>query len=341
MTRAIDRNAPAAPALSVLMPVWNGAETLAIALACVARQSFTDYELVAVDDGSTDRTLALLEAAARRDPRIRVVPQPRGGLVAALNGGLAACRAPLVVRMDADDVCHWRRFETQKRFLDTHPDIDVVGCHVRHFRRPHEGTIPEGTRRYEDWMNALMDPESIRQGFFLQSSLAHASAMIRREVLLDAEGYRDGDFGEDHDLWLRLDEAGRRFAKVPHLFYLIRDRLDRYTRVEHRLRQAAVRSLVVHHIARRIASTPDRPIVLWGAGRSVDEIAGFFGDEGRDCETVRFKPPRGVAPKGAWPATEEGALMVLCYGSARPREAARRELEARGLVEIHDFICMG
>jgi glycosyltransferase involved in cell wall biosynthesis len=99
------------PLVSVLMPVRNEERFLPAALASLRAQTFRDWELVAVDDHSTDRTAAILERAAGEDRRIRMLRPPERGLVPALNAGLAACKAPLVARMDGDDICHPRRLE--------------------------------------------------------------------------------------------------------------------------------------------------------------------------------------------------------------------------------------
>ncbi len=102
---------------------------LPAALASLRRQTLEDWELVAVDDGSTDATPQLLRAAAAADARIRVLTRPAEGLVSALNAGLEACRAPLVARMDGDDVCHPRRLALQSDYL--HAPGDVAGRQPR------------------------------------------------------------------------------------------------------------------------------------------------------------------------------------------------------------------
>ncbi len=109
------------PAVSILLPVRNEERFLPAALDSIFRQTFTDWELVAVDDGSCDATPAILAGAAQRDPRVRVLRPSARGLVPALNAGLDACRAPLVARMDADDISHPRRLELQATFLSEQP----------------------------------------------------------------------------------------------------------------------------------------------------------------------------------------------------------------------------
>lgn len=103
--------------VSVLLPVHNASTTLGAALDSVLAQSLPDLEVVAVDDGSSDGTLALLQAYAQRDARVRLLPQARGGLIVALNAGLAACAGEYIARMDGDDICDAQRFELQVQAL--------------------------------------------------------------------------------------------------------------------------------------------------------------------------------------------------------------------------------
>ncbi|HNT24410.1 MAG TPA: glycosyltransferase family 2 protein, partial [Anaerolineales bacterium] len=121
------------PCVSVLLPCYNAERTLPEALDSLQRQSLADFEIVAVEDGSADGTLALLKDWARREPRLRLLAQPHAGLVAALNAGLEACGAPLVARMDADDRAYPQRLARQVQYLDAHPQLAAVGCLVRGF----------------------------------------------------------------------------------------------------------------------------------------------------------------------------------------------------------------
>ena len=120
------------PRVSILLPVHNEECLLPAALASLFRQTLTDWELVAINDGSTDATGSILDAAAAADRRVRVFHRPQQGLVATLNDGLAQCHAPLVARMDGDDICHPHRLERQSGFLEIHPEITLAACRVRH-----------------------------------------------------------------------------------------------------------------------------------------------------------------------------------------------------------------
>lgn len=183
------------PRVSVLMAVRDGGSYLSEALASIRAQSLREWELVAVDDGSTDGTAAELADAAGSDARIRVFRQERLGLVAALNRAATEARAEYFARMDADDRAHPERLERQVAFLEKHPEVGVLGTAVRRFG------AAEGV-----WLRPV-DDAAIRAALLFEAPLAHPTVMLRRTSWQAAagEGYRE-DFraAEDIDLWERL-----------------------------------------------------------------------------------------------------------------------------------------
>lgn len=250
------------PVVSVLMPVRDAAPTLGEALESLWAQTFGAWELVAVDDGSRDGSLELLRAAAAQDPRIRLFPRPPEGIVAALNAGLRQCRAPLVARMDADDVCHPERLAEQVALLDARPDLGLVGCLVECF--PAE-RITDGMRRYEAWLNSLVDPGAIARERLVEAPLVHPSVVVRRAALEAVGGYRSGPFPEDYDLWLRLHAAGVRMAKVPRVLLRWRDGDGRLTRTDARYGRDVFVPLKVAHLRETFLAGHDT-VQIWGAG---------------------------------------------------------------------------
>ncbi len=200
---------PAAPSVSVLLPVRNGMPALARAVASVRLQTWSDWELIAVDDGSTDGSREWLRAAAQADPRIRPLEQPARGLVAALHAGCKVARGRFIARMDADDECHPERLAAQAELLEQSPQTGLASCLVG-FGGDREANA--GYALHVDWLNSLVSPEQIALNRFVESPLAHPSVMFRRELLERHGGYRDGDFPEDYELWLRWLDAGVRMA---------------------------------------------------------------------------------------------------------------------------------
>ena len=191
------------PAVSILLPVFNARATLAACLRSIERQLEERWECVIVDDGSSDGTLALARAFAARDSRFRVVATAHSGLVTALNTGLDRCRAPLVARMDADDVMHRTRLGVQIAALSA-PGLAAVGSHVRLFPRR---TLRDGWRAYEQWLNGIDSAQRVRDEAYIECPVVHPTLMIRRNVLA-AMRYRDCGWPEDYDLVLRLLGAG-------------------------------------------------------------------------------------------------------------------------------------
>jgi len=331
------------PAVSILMAVRNEARFLPAALASLQRQTLQDWELVVVDDGSTDTTPAILQQAAAADARIRLIRQPPDGLVAALNRGLAGCRAGLVARMDGDDICHPRRLEEQVAFLRRHADIDLVACRVRHFPRP---AIRGGMRAYEQWQNSLLEPEAIATDIWVESPFAHPSVCYRRRRVETLGGYRERPWAEDYDLWLRMHLAGCRFARLPGIRLFWRDRPDRLTRRSPRCTLEAFRACRLHFL-RQDFLRRTRRVALWGAGiegkawrrllvsRGLKVVLWVDIDPRKTGQVIHGAPV--IAPD-AERIRRQPTLITI--GARGAREQVRRWAGDQGLREGHDYLCV-
>jgi glycosyltransferase involved in cell wall biosynthesis len=189
------------PRISCLLPVYNGEEFLEEAIGSILGQTFRDFELVVVDDGSRDTTPAILERLAAADPRLRVIRQENGGIVAALNTGLKACRGEYIARMDADDVALPHRFQVQLDYLDAHPDCVLVGGVARSVS-PDGKTVERTTGGRHRRTDLTCFPPKIAVSM-------HPLITVRREALLAIGGYRsDFPHAEDYDLFIRLSKLG-------------------------------------------------------------------------------------------------------------------------------------
>jgi glycosyltransferase involved in cell wall biosynthesis len=200
------------PAVSVLLPVHDGERFLAEALDSVLGQTLAELDVVVVNDGSTDGTAAAL--ARYDDSRVRVVHRPHGGLVAALEWALREAGAPLLARMDADDVSLPERLERQVGVLQANPDVGLVACGVE---------VIDERGAVERTITLPSADEDLRRRLLLRNPFAHGSVVLRREALEKAGGYRP-DYGanEDYDLWRRIARAWK-LAAVPEILYRYRE----------------------------------------------------------------------------------------------------------------------
>jgi hypothetical protein len=259
------------PTVSVLMPVYNGERYLRDALESVLGQSWRDFEFVVVDDGSTDGTSTIL--AGYSDPRLRVLRTEHRGLISALNTGMAHCRAPLVARMDADDISYPERLERQLEFMQRHEGVAVVSCGVELLDECGRVVGRHPDPDFSDLLLALAGGNPI----------VHGSVMMRRSALPPAPVYRRPP--EDYTLWIELMAAGRRFGCVPQTLYGFRIHTDRYSIYraadQSRANVAAQRPLLERCERERDQNEPRVRAALtrgWGIWTASAYVAGLRGD---------------------------------------------------------------
>lgn len=331
-----------APSASILMPVRNGAGTLDRAMQSIRSQSSEDWELIVVDDGSSDDTPRILADLASRDHRIRPITLPPRGIARALQAGCDACRGEWIMRMDADDWMHPERIASQLAFADGNPDLAVVSCLVRY------GGLAEGYAAHVDWLNSLVSPESIALRRFVESPVAHPSVMFRRNLIERHGGYRDGDFPEDYELWLRWMDAGVRFGKVPIELLEWSDPPGRLSRTDPRYSVESFYQTKCHYLARWLGANVDarRKLWLWGAGRVTRrrfdalEIEGFRFEGFIDVDPRKkneHRDGRSVVMADELPE-REFAFIIVGVGNRGARDRIGAHLLERGWIEGRDFL---
>lgn len=200
--------------LSVVMAVYNGAARLAATLDSIALQTERSYELIIIDDGSTDDSPAILREYAARDERIRVVTQNNAGLTRSLIRGCEWARTDVIARHDCGDVSRPERFARQLAVLDARPEVTLVSCGTR-FR------APGGELLYD----VHADGAQLRDGLLhagaetVRGLTHHGTAMFRSAAYEAAGGYRAAfRYAQDLDLWMRM-AAGGEIAVVPEILY--------------------------------------------------------------------------------------------------------------------------
>jgi len=323
-------------AVSVVMPVRDAADTVVRAARSILDGTLSAIELIVVDDGSHDATAQLV--AELGDARVRVLRGPREGIVAALNRGVAAAGAPVIARMDGDDVAAPDRLERQWALL-RRGEAAIVGSRVRIVDG--QGRPVASMQRYEQWINDHCLASEIAALRFVESPLVHPTVVARREVF--ALGYRQGPFPEDYDLWLRALAAGHRAVKVPDILLDWVDRGDRLTRRDTRYGPDAFdRCRREHLLAGPLRGI--RTVDLWGAGKTGKPWLRWLQGHVGSVRHVYDINPRIVGQclhgvhvdDGDRLRPADGTPMIVAVGASGARELIRPALEGRGYQIGHD-----
>jgi hypothetical protein len=208
----------ARPLISVVMAVYNGEAYLTEAIESLLRQTMPNFELVAVDDGSTDGSLRILNELQTLDSRIRVIRNETNiGLAASLNRGIAASNAEIIARADADDVYHLERLQRQMDAMVANPDLTIVGSAVSFID---EDGHPQTIRPDPTFPTTC---RQIRLHSLLGCCLWHTTVMFRKKAIQSVGGYSTDFRGgpEDYDLWSRLS-PDHRFINLPEVLAHVR-----------------------------------------------------------------------------------------------------------------------
>jgi glycosyltransferase involved in cell wall biosynthesis len=192
--------------ISVVMPTYNSAAGLARSIKSILDQTFTAFELLVIDDGSTDGTEAIV--ASFHDSRIRYLRLPHQGISASLNAGLSEAKFSIIARMDAGDLAAPDRLQKQFLFIEKSSSSTVVSCHYVVFRNDSVQYLVKGSP----------DPSQIRRRLILHPDFPHPGTMFRKQSILEVGGYREVPL-EDYDLWLRIkDIADFHIIQEPLMF---------------------------------------------------------------------------------------------------------------------------
>lgn len=331
---------PDAPSVSILLPFRNAGDSLGAAIRSILTQTFTRFELLLIDNGSTDKGPDIAQDLARKDSRIRLFREEKVGIVPALNTGLAHARAACIARMDADDIAYPQRLAIQYQYLLDHPEIGLVASKVDFAGSELAG----GLRAYVDWSNRLVSHEQLALNRFVDAPLVHPSVMFRKQLVEAYGGYREGDFPEDFELWLRWMEAGVGFAKIDTPLLRWQDHAQRLTRRSKRYRPESFYRIKAGYLNQWLQHhNPFYPeVVIWGAGRKSRQRAALLEAEGsRVTAYIDIKAQKTTTrPCIHYQAiAAPGTYFVVSYvGNQGQREKIRDFLLSRGYQEGKHFL---
>lgn len=327
------------PSISVLMPCFDARDTIAESVESILAQTFADFELILFDDGSTDGTTEIALDYATKDDRIRVLRSEHVGIVPALQRLSREAKGHYLARMDADDLARPDRLALQFEFMEANPQLALCGSKVEIVGNG----IASGRRRYEEWINGLLDHHAIARDIFVECPIPHPTFFMRRDAFEEVGGYRDKGWPEDYDLVMRLHAAEHRMAKVPETLLQWRHHDGRasmtdsgYTLERFRaLKRNFLESLHLYH----------RPeFHQWGAGevgkqwlkewtthRPVAVADIHPGKIGRVIHGVPVIEPEDLPPPG-------GGFTLVAVGAPGARDEIRTWFRDRDYCETRDYL---
>jgi cellulose synthase/poly-beta-1,6-N-acetylglucosamine synthase-like glycosyltransferase len=268
------------PAISILLPFYKAGNSLEAAIQSILQQHCADWELLLLNNNADAQSSAIAQHYQLQDARIQVHHVPEQGIAYALNRGLSLAKAPLIARLDADDIALPGRLQKQLQFLQEHPQVGVVACSCAFIDT---GGNAEGYGHFVDWQNSLLSPRQHWLNRFVEAPVAHPSVMFRKELAQRWGGYSTAALPEDYELWLRWMSKGVRFAKLPEALVQWHDHPDRLSRTHSNYSAAAFLEVKLEYLARWLQQTgiaAGRKIVLCGASPEIRKKAAILEGKG-------------------------------------------------------------
>ncbi len=327
------------PMVSVIIPFFNAEQTLDSAVKSILSQTYDNFELLLVNNASTDKSGELAKRWAEKDARIKVLFEEKQGVVYAHNRGWQEAKGQYIARMDADDVALPHRLEKQVSYLEENPEVGLVSGRIKHVDGQPDG---RGISHFVDWVNEVHSTNDIALKRFVETPIINPSILCRREVMEEQGSYEDGDFPEDYELWLRYLDKGVNLAKVDDYVLEWKDSDDRLTRTDDRYAVSAFYAIKTEYLAKWLRQNGHDHVWVWGAGRVSRRRSDLLLDYGISIQGYIDLTPKKEGQLDYLHFEEipkPGKLFILSYVANRgAREEIQKFLITRGYVEGIDFM---
>ncbi len=326
--------------VSVLLPVYNGARHLDQALESVFAQSYAEFQICVVDDGSTDETPYLLQHYAQRDARLTWARwEQNQGIVPALNACLEMAQGDMLARHDHDDLMHPQRLEAQVSWAKQREGDFLLGCQIA--LEP-QAAVSEGQAKYLRWQNRLLSPADHFAAIYQEAPLSHPSLFLPAATLKKLGGYHNPPWAEDYDLMLRAYLAGIPLCKLDQVLVTKTLRQGQLTWTDHRYRHNAFYQAKAHFFKQDPRFRGKQRIYLVGSGSAGRQAAhallaqgvkleGFLEDrEFPPHVTLQGLPIIALNPEFARTWNAE-SLILFALSDPTGRARLQTLMEALGL----------
>lgn len=330
------------PQISALMTVYNGEDFIEKTIDSILNQTFKDFELIIVNDASTDNTLNIIKKF--NDSRIRIVELNNNlGVGGAIIEGLKYVNGEYIAKVDADDIYHPERFQKQLKFLENNQGIDVVDSYISYF--PNSKSV-SNTPRYsylkntvEKQINSIYKTEDIQKYLYWFVCITHSSVMFRRKIL-EIATYKNLKVGEDYDVFYKWNIAGIRMYKIPKVLAYIRVSNKSTSLRESSTIPQEVLKIKSNEIS-KIFKKHDK-VYIWGTGGLAKKTLEFILKKGFVLEGFIDKEKYGTQfeNKKTYSINEldfSYSIGILIAASPAKFEIAN-SLEKRGLKHLKDYL---
>ncbi|WP_034058244.1 glycosyltransferase family 2 protein [Lacinutrix jangbogonensis] len=257
------------PLISILIPFKNTQVFLSECLDSIINQTYSNWELLIIDDNSTDSSYKLVENYAKKDKRITLYKNEGSGIIDALKLAFSKSKGDYITRMDSDDIMPNIKLETLLNNLQLHGKNHIATGLVSYFSA--EG-ISDGYRKYEQWLNSLTTNGINYSEIYKECVIPSPCWMINREDLLTIDAFNPTRYPEDYDLTFRFYEANYKVIPSDKILHLWRDYGTRASRTDANYAENSFLDIKLHYFL-KIEYNNSRPLVIWGAGKKGKTIA--------------------------------------------------------------------
>lgn len=269
--------------ISIIMPVHNTGKYLPDCIDSIKGQTQTDWELIAVNNGSTDDSLSILDAYAKVDSRIKVIHLKEANLLQALREGYKASNGVMIHRMDSDDKMPADKLKSMSEALKAQGHDTVITGGTSYFND--EGTVGDGFRRYDAWLCEVARANSHRAEIYKECVIPSNCWLVYREDFDKVEAFNPDVFPEDYDLSFRFYANNLKIVGLDQVLHLWRDRPDRISRNWEVYKDNRFFDLKVHYF-NKVERDMNRPLVIWGAGKNGKDLIKLFQMSNQDLHWV-------------------------------------------------------
>ena len=329
------------PLVSIIMAAKDTAPYLPKCMDSIVRQTYKNWELIAINDHSSDRTPDILNWYAEKDDRIKVVHSRRHKLIPALKEGYAHAKGELINRMDSDDYMPDDKIEVLVTEWLKHGKGHIVAGGTQHF--VDKGEIGDGFRRYEEWLNEVAREEKHYQEIYQECVIPSHCWIIHKEDFDAVSAFNPEVYPEDYDLCFRFYKKGLKVHGIDKVLHYWRDRSDRISRTWEEYKDNRYFEMKLRYFY-QIDRDRSRPLLLWGAGRNGKDLAKLLFEEentfhwvcdnrrkvGKDVYGITIKHQESV------PEIEKPQILIVVT-SPEEKVEIRNQLEKWGKKPVEDF----